>query len=246
MPFVQGTIPASIFECESFETHIAGSVDNHQLFNAVTLFRSTKQERRVTLLTSNDGLWPGVLELQATLGLHERHNGFVALHLHILDTQNGDGPPLVNHHLEILGLEDVLGWSRNGDGSVGGVEVYHALHTFHWKPVIVFFNRQAVTLLFYRPHLGVTLSGIATDDALVLATSTDDERRLLRATVLRTQEQRFVHIVTSFLQRDGDAALTTGIIGASPFAGLSQGVVDALPLADYNLASIYIECGKQQ
>jgi hypothetical protein len=111
----------------------------------------------------------------------------------------------------------------------------------------VFFYRKAVTLLFYRPHLGVTLSGIATDDALVVfAKASDDEWRLLRAAVLGTQEQRFVHIVTSFLYGNSDASLTTRVVGTAPFASLSQGIVDALSLADYNLAGIYIEGENQQ
>ena len=93
----------------------------------------------------------------------------------------------------------------------------------------------------------MTLSGIATDDALVVfAKASDDERRLLGSTVLRTEEQRLAHVEASFLEGDGDASLTTGVVGSSPLTGLSQGVVDALSLADNNLASIYIEGGKQQ
>ena len=82
----------------------------------------------------------------------------------------------------------------------------------------------------------MTLSGIATDDTLVHATTADDERRLLCTAVLGTQEQRFAHIVAAFLKRDGNASLTTWVVGASPFTGLSQSVVDALSLADNDFA----------
>ena len=93
----------------------------------------------------------------------------------------------------------------------------------------------------------MTLSGIATDDALVVfAKASDDERRLLRAAVLGAQEQRLAHVEASFLEGDGDASLTAWVVGTSPFTRLSQGVVDALSLADNNLAGIYIECSKQQ
>ena len=178
---MQGTVPASVFEGYAFKTYIVGAVDDDQLLNAVALLRRAQQERAVALLTSDDGLWPGVLKLQTAFGLQERYHCLVALYFHILYTQNSDGPSLVNHHFEWGLLRDKIskhsgGWSRNGDGPVGGIEVYHALHAFHWKTVIVFFYRKAVTLLFYRPHLGVTLSGIATDDALVVfAKASDDE-----------------------------------------------------------------------
>ena len=136
--FVQRTVPACLVESDSFETHVVRSINDNQLLNAVALFGGAQQERRVTLFASDDGLWPWMFKLQATLGLHERNNGFIAIDLHLLDTQDGDGPPLVYHHFEIFGLEDVLGWSRNGDGSVGGIEVYDALHAFLWKTIIVF------------------------------------------------------------------------------------------------------------
>ena len=81
------------------------------------------------------------------------------------------------------------------------------------------------------------LARVATDDALVLATTTDDERRLLRATVLRTQKQRFLHIVTTFLQRDGDATLAARVVGTSPLSRLAQGVVQTLTFMDDDVAT---------
>ena len=82
----------------------------------------------------------------------------------------------------------------------------------------------------------MTLSGIATDDTLVHATTADDERRLLCTAVLGTQEQRFAHVVAAFLEGDDDSSLTTGIVGASPFPCLSQGIVDAFAFADNDFA----------
>jgi hypothetical protein len=86
----------------------------------------------------------------------------------------------------------------------------------------------------------VTLSGIATDDALVVfAKSADDEGRLVRATVLGADEQRFLHVVLSCMDSDGDAALAACVSRAPPFAGLPQGLMDALAFADDNLARLY-------
>ena len=81
------------------------------------------------------------------------------------------------------------------------------------------------------------LAGFATDDALVLVAASDDEGRLLRAAVLRTEEQRLAHIVTAFLESDGDASLTAWVIGAPPFTGLSQCVVQTLTFMDDDIAS---------
>lgn len=91
------------------------------------------------------------------------------------------------------------------------------------------------------------LAWVATDDALVVfAKASDDKRRLLRAAVLGTQEQRLLHVVASFLYGNSDAPLTAWVVGTTPFTSLSQGIVDALSLADYNLAGIYIEGENQQ
>ena len=77
----------------------------------------------------------------------------------------------------------------------------------------------------------MTLSGIAADDALVvLSCATDDEGRLLGAAVLGTQEQRLLHVVLSCFDGDGDAPLAACVVGTPPFAGLPQGVMNALSL----------------
>ena len=108
-----------------------------------------------------------MLELQSALGLHEGDYGFVALHLHLFYAQDGDGPALVYHHFQILGLENVLGWSRYGDGAIDRIEINHALHDF---------LPRTVSLFFYRPYLRMFLARVATDDALVFAAAADDER----------------------------------------------------------------------
>ena len=66
--------------------------------------------------------------------------------------------------------------------------------------------------------------------------ATDDEWRRLGAAVLRAQEQGLLHIVSSGLQGDGDASLASGIAGSSPFASLSEGVVQALAFVNDDLA----------
>ena len=81
------------------------------------------------------------------------------------------------------------------------------------------------------------LARVATDDALVLVAASDDEGRLLGATVFRTKEQWLAHIVTAFLESDGDAALAARVIGAPPLTGLSQGVMQALTFMDDDIAS---------
>jgi hypothetical protein len=69
----------------------------------------------------------------------------------------------------------------------------------------------------------------------VFAATADDEWRFLRAAVLGTQEQRLAHVVTAFLEGDGDAALAARVVGAPPLAGLAQGVVDAFALANHDV-----------
>ena len=81
------------------------------------------------------------------------------------------------------------------------------------------------------------LSGIATDDALVLATTADDEWRLLGATILRTQEQRLTRIVASFLKGDSNTSLAARVVGASPFSCHSQGIMNALTFMDDDIAT---------
>ena len=93
----------------------------------------------------------------------------------------------------------------------------------------------------------MTLSGIATDDALVVfAKAADDEWRLLGATVLRTEKQRLAHVEASFLEGDGDAALAARIVCTAPLTGLSQGVVDAFSLVDNDFASMGCQCYRKQ
>ena len=71
------------------------------------------------------------------------------------------------------------------------------------------------------------LARVATDNALVLVATADDEGRLLRAAVFRAQEQGLVHVVASFLEGDGDAALDATVICASPLSRLSECIVNA-------------------
>ena len=81
------------------------------------------------------------------------------------------------------------------------------------------------------------LARVATDETFERATTADDERRLLRAAVLGTQEQRLVHIITAFLQRDGDASLTARVVGATPFTGLSKSIMQTLTFMDDDIAT---------
>jgi hypothetical protein len=42
------------------------------------------------------------------------------------------------------------------------------------------------------------------------------------------------------LKRDGNASLTAWVVGTSPFASLSQRIMDALSLADNNFAGMAV------
>lgn len=83
----------------------------------------------------------------------------------------------------------------------------------------------------------MTLSGIATDETFERATTADDERRLLRTAVLRTEEQRLVHIITAFLESDGDASLAARIVCTAPLTGLSKSIMQTLTFMDDDIAT---------
>ena len=99
MAFMQWAVPAGVLEGETFQNDIAGSVIDDQLLNAVALFGGAKQERRVALLAADNGLGPWVLKFQTAFRFHEGDNGQTVVNTDVLDTQDGDGPALVNHHL---------------------------------------------------------------------------------------------------------------------------------------------------
>ena len=81
------------------------------------------------------------------------------------------------------------------------------------------------------------LARVATDETFERATTADDERRLFRTAVLGTQEQRLAHIVTPFLEGDGDAAHTARVVGATPFTGLSKSIMQTLTFMDDDIAT---------
>ena len=71
-----------------------------------------------------------MLELQPALWLHERDDGLVTKHFHLLDTKNGNRPTLVNNHFKVLGIQYIFRRRGDGDGTLLLVEVYHPFHPF--------------------------------------------------------------------------------------------------------------------
>ena len=67
------------------------------------------------------------------------------------------------------------------------------------------------------------LAGISTNDGTLL--SLDNKGRRFRSAVLRTDEQRLVHIISSSIDPDGNSSLTLGRVGTPPLTGLTQCMV---------------------
>jgi hypothetical protein len=74
----------------------------------------------------------------------------------------------------------------------------------------------------------------------------NNEWRIFRSTILRTKEQRLVHIVSSGFYADHDASLTTRIVGAPPFSGLSQSIMQTLSFADKYFASEHLATREEE
>ena len=162
-----------------------------------------------------------MLEFQAALGLHEGDDGPFALHLHLLYSKNGDGPPLVYHHFEVLHLQHLFGRGGYGDGAICGAEVYHALHAFLW------------------PYLRVLLARVAADDSPLLAANL--QSRVLPSADFWAQEQWFIHIVAAGFQHDFDTVGAARVVRSAPLAGLSEGVLNAFAIVDDNDARVMID-----
>ena len=222
---VQRTVPTSVLEGEMLKRHMTGTVDDDQLLHAVTLLGGAQQKAAITFLTANDGLWPGVLKLQTALRLTEGDNDRIASHRPALHTQDGDGPPLVNHHFK--GSDIVRGakeraylatvTKRYGDRPGIGVEGQQWRHALG------------------RKELRVLLPRVAADHGTFL--TADNERRGGRAAVFGPQEERLMHKVAASLHGDGDAALAARVTRSPPLAGLTQGVMQALALANGDFRS---------
>ena len=201
MALMQRPVPASVLEGETLETDITGAVDDDESFDAIALLGGSQQETAVAAFAADDGLRPGMFEFQPALGFKEGDDSLVALPLHVLYAEDGDGPALVDYHLQVLRAEHILGWSGDGDGTIVGIESHYARHAI------------------VRPYLRVFLAWVAAECGTSLAYN--GQWRLFRATVLGPQEERLRHIVSSGGDADGDTSLTAAVACTSPLSSLS-------------------------
>ena len=227
---VQGTVPTGVLEGESFEDDMMdrvffGAADDDQPFDAVVQFGGAQQETAVAALPADDGLGPWMLKLQTALRFLEGDIGAVAFDGHRLDTEDGDAPALVDHHLQVALLQYAPGRRGNDDGAALFVEIEHAGHSFRGI------------------HLGVPLHGISAECGAFLAT--DEGGRGGCATVLRTDQEWLLHVVAAF-DVDGDAAIATGVVQPPPLPGLTEGCLQTLTVIDDDVAAESAQRGGQQ
>ena len=158
-----------------------------------------------------------MLKLQPALWLEKCHVGLVASHTHLFHTEDGNGPPLLQQHLNTLLTKDFTGRGGDGDDAAFLVEIDDAPHAFAGE------------------QLGVPLRSVATKHGAIFAD--DESGGVFAAAVLRTDEERLFHAMSPGFDEDADAASATDVAGASPFAGLPQGIVEASVRLDDDVAS---------